>query len=173
MQPDTDLCKIVILTQNNNNMLSISPYKRDAYMMKLTMYLNISAPRANNCLIQIFAQNNFAQAYTWAKRTQTRTLARRYGRKATISQKKPRSLTLVLDSFVPSARVMDREKIVKLYVSKITLIKHHSVVHKWGLHGLMGPNREITEDTWSGQGQEEIVFEEEPSDNILMDVQFR
>ena len=37
----------------------------------------------------------------------------------------------------------------------------------------MGPNREITEDTWTGQGQEEIVFEEEPSDNILMDVQFR
>ena len=28
-------------------------------------------------------------------------------------QKKPRSLTLVLDSFVPSARVMDREKIFK------------------------------------------------------------
>ena len=32
------------------------------------------------------------------------------GRKATMYQKKPRSLTLVLDSFVPSARVMDREK---------------------------------------------------------------
>ena len=28
------------------------------------------------------------------------------------TKKKPRSLTLVLDSFVPSARVMDREKIV-------------------------------------------------------------
>ena len=76
-------------------------------MMKLTMYLNISAPRANNCLIQIFAQNNFAQADTWATRTHTRTQART---KATIYQKKPRSLTLVLDSFVPSARVMDREK---------------------------------------------------------------
>ena len=38
------------------------------------------------------------------------------GRKATMYKKKPRSLTLVLDSFVPSARVMDREK--------ITYIKH-------------------------------------------------
>ena len=37
----------------------------------------------------------------------------------------------------------------------------------------MGPNREITEDTWSGEGTSEIVFEEEPSDNILMDIQFR
>ena len=34
------------------------------------------------------------------------------GRKATIYKKKTRSLTLVLDSFVPSARVMDREKII-------------------------------------------------------------
>ena len=33
------------------------------------------------------------------------------GDKATMYKKKPRSLTLVLDSFVPSARVMDREKI--------------------------------------------------------------
>ena len=37
----------------------------------------------------------------------------------------------------------------------------------------MGPNREITVDTWVGEGQDIILFEEEPSDNILMDIQFR
>ena len=46
-------------------------------------------------------------------RGDTRTHARTHTRRsqATIFLKKPRSLTLVLDSFVPSARVMDREKI--------------------------------------------------------------
>ena len=41
---------------------------------------------------------------------------------ATMYKKKPRSLTLVLDSFVPSARVMDREKITEIlsiYVTRI------------------------------------------------------
>ena len=42
-----------------------------------------------------------------------------------------------------------------------------------GGKGLMGPNREITVDTWVGEGQDIILFEEEPSDNILMDIQFR
>ena len=46
--------------------------------------------------------------------SKARTHARTHtdGDKATMYKKKPRSLTLVLDSFVPSARVMDREKIV-------------------------------------------------------------
>ena len=80
-------------------------------MVKLTMYLVSLAPRANNYLIQIIPENNFAQvemlcvskAGTHA-RTPTVT-------KLPCTKKKPRSLTLVLDSFVPSARVMDREKI--------------------------------------------------------------
>ena len=41
------------------------------------------------------------------------------GRKATMYKKKPRSLTLVLDSFVPSARVMDRGKICKPLANEI------------------------------------------------------
>ena len=43
-------------------------------------------------------------------RTHAHTHTRRQAQ-ATMYKKKPRSLTLVLDSFVPSARVMDREKI--------------------------------------------------------------
>ena len=65
MQPDTDMCKIVIilLTQNINNMLLIVvPCALwDTYMVKLTMYLVSLAPRANNYLIQIIPENNFAQ----------------------------------------------------------------------------------------------------------------
>ena len=34
-------------------------------MVKLIMYLVSSAPRANNYLIQIIAQKNFAQVETW------------------------------------------------------------------------------------------------------------
>ena len=61
LQPDTDLCKIVILTQNINNMLLIVVPSGIRTMVKLTMYLVSLAPRANNYLIQIIAENNFAQ----------------------------------------------------------------------------------------------------------------
>ena len=82
-------------------------------MVKLTMYLVSLAPRANNYLIQIIPENNFAQVeMLCVSLSKARTHARRQAR-ATILKKKPRSLTLVLDSFVPSARVMDREKMVK------------------------------------------------------------
>ena len=76
-------------------------------MVKLTMYLVSLAPRANNYLIQIIPENNFAQVEMLCVSISKA--------QATIFLKKPRSLTLVLevDSFVPSARVMelDREKI--------------------------------------------------------------
>ena len=70
-------------------------------MVKLTMYLVSLAPCANNYLIQIIAQNNLAQVETCIEGTYVRT--HDVGPKATIFFKKPRSLTLVLDSFVPSA----------------------------------------------------------------------
>ena len=86
-------------------------------MVKLTMYLVSLAPRANNYLIQIIPENNFAQEEMLCVSkagTHAGTHAHTHadGRKATMYKKKPRSLTLVLDSFVPSARVMDREKMV-------------------------------------------------------------
>ena len=82
-------------------------------MVKLTMYLVSLAPRANNYLIQIIPENNFAQVEMFCVSkavTHARTHTRRRSQSYHV-QKKPRSLTLVLDSFVPSARVMDREKI--------------------------------------------------------------
>ena len=64
------------------------------------------APRDNNYLIQNISQNNFAQTSKERGRhigARARTHARTHdGRNATIYKKKPRSLTLVLDSFVPS-----------------------------------------------------------------------
>ena len=82
-------------------------------MVKLTMYLVSLAPRANNYLIQIIAENNFAQVEMLCvsrARTHAHTHETRRSQSYHI-QKKPRSLTLVLDSFVPSAlQVMDREK---------------------------------------------------------------
>ena len=79
-------------------------------MVKLTMYLVSLAPRANNYLIQIIPKNNFAQVEMLCV-----SKARTHAHTPTVAKlpctKKPRSLTLVLDSFVPSARVMDREKI--------------------------------------------------------------
>ena len=86
-------------------------------MVKLTMYLVSLAPRANNYLIQIIPENNFAQVemFCVSKARQSRTHTRRRSQSYHV-QKKPRSLTLVLDSFVPSARVMDREKIA-LYIN--------------------------------------------------------
>ena len=100
MQPDTDLYKIVILTQNNNHMLLIEvPIVGYVHVMvKLTMYLVSLAPRANNYLIHIIAQNNFAQVETCIEGTYSRRQSQRYH-----ILKKPRSLTLFLDSFVPSA----------------------------------------------------------------------
>ena len=83
-------------------------------MVKLTMYLVSLAPRANNYLIQIIPENNFAQVeMLCVSKAVTHARIHADGRKATMYKKKPRSLTLVLDSFVPSARVMDREKILK------------------------------------------------------------
>ena len=83
-------------------------------MVKLTMYLVSLAPRANNYLIQIIPENNFAQVeMLCVSKAGTHAGTHADGRKATMYKKKPRSLTLVLDSFVPSARVMDREKINK------------------------------------------------------------
>ena len=51
-------------------------------MVKLTLYLVSSAPRANNYLIQIIAQNNFAQVKTCIEGTYAHT--HDVGRKATI-----------------------------------------------------------------------------------------
>ena len=79
-------------------------------MVKLTMYLVSLAPRANNYLIQIIPENNFAQVEMLCV-SKACTHARTPTGTSYHVQKKPRSLTLVLDSFVPSARVMDREKI--------------------------------------------------------------
>ena len=61
-------------------------------MVKLTLYLVSLAPRANNYLIQIIAQNNFAQVETFIEdmytcsHTRSRAPAHRHdvGRKATI-----------------------------------------------------------------------------------------
>ena len=94
-----------------------------------TQYLVSLAPRDNNYLIQNNSQNNFAQVSKERGRhigaqhqapdtyaAHTRTTGTGYHIK-----KKPRSLTrLVLDSFVPSARVMDREKMgrVRFYCPK-------------------------------------------------------
>ena len=84
-------------------------------MVKLTMYLVSLAPRANNYLIQIIPENNFAQVEMLCV-SKAGTHARTHARTPTGTSYhiffKPRSLTLVLDSFVPSARVMDREKMV-------------------------------------------------------------
>ena len=83
-------------------------------MVKLTMYLVSLAPRANNCLIQIIPENNFAQVeMLCVSKAGRRARAHADGRRATMYKKKPRSLALVLGSFVPSARVMDREKITR------------------------------------------------------------
>lgn len=47
------------------------------------------------------------------------------------------------------------------------------MVHVAGLQGLMGPNREITDDQWLNSGDHVILFETQPTDNILMDIQTR
>ena len=93
-------------------------------MVKLTMYLVSLAPRANNYLIQIIPKNNFAQVEMLCV-SKARTHARTYadGRKATMYKKKPRSLTLVLDS----ARVMDREKIFFLFFHLTLLLTAHLI----------------------------------------------
>ena len=66
------------------------------------MYMVSLAPRANNYLIEIIAQNNFAQVETCIYApTHARTHARSHdGRKATIYTK-----NLVLDSFVHYTRL--------------------------------------------------------------------
>ena len=65
--------------------------------VKLTMYLVSLAPRVNNYLIQIIVENNFAKVEMCIEGTYTRQSQSYH------ILKKPRSLTLVLDSFVPSA----------------------------------------------------------------------
>ena len=69
MQPDTDLCEIVILTQNNNNMLSINKCLVGYVHVEINNVLGqFSAARQQLSRIQIIAQNNFAQVEvgTWA-----------------------------------------------------------------------------------------------------------
>ena len=59
-------------------------------MVKLTMYLVSLAPRANNYLIQIIAQNNFAQVETFIEDTYARSHTRSQKR-TTLVEKLPYS----------------------------------------------------------------------------------